>query len=259
MNILALDDEEIALEGLVLAAQKAEPSAIIYSFRRPKEALEFCKRTSCDILLLDIQMRNMSGIELAKKIKMINPDTNIIFTTGHSGYMKDAFEMHASGYIMKPVTSEKVRKELDNLRFPVNPVRKMRVYFQTFGNFEVFIDGQPVRFKYDLTKEMLAYLVDRKGVLCTNGEIMAVLRGDNYSPSYFRSLIKDLKDTFSDAGCEDVIIRQRGKIGIDREKVGCDYYDWLDDKVYAINLYRGEYMAQYGWSEITNAGIKTKK
>lgn len=42
MNILALDDEEIALEGLVSAAKQAEPSATIYSFRKPKEALEFC-------------------------------------------------------------------------------------------------------------------------------------------------------------------------------------------------------------------------
>ncbi|MGN0480100.1 MAG: response regulator [Lachnospiraceae bacterium] len=258
MNILALDDEEIALEGLVLATQKVAPSAQIYSFRRPKEALEFCKSTFCDILLLDIQMRNMSGIEFAKKIKLINPDTNIIFTTGYSDYMKDAFEMHASGYIMKPVTPEKIKKELDDLRFPVRHDVKKRMHFQTFGNFEVFIDGHPVKFKYERTKEVLAYLVDRNGALCNNNEIMAVLWGDKSSSSYFRSIIKDMKDTFAEAGCEDVIEQQRGKIGIIRDNVDCDYYDWLDGKVYAINLYRGEYMAQYSWSEMTNASIEEK-
>ena len=66
MNILALDDEEIALEGLVSATRKAEPSAVIYSFRKPKEALEFCKSTLCEVALLDIQMRNMNGVEFAK-------------------------------------------------------------------------------------------------------------------------------------------------------------------------------------------------
>ncbi|MGN0159826.1 MAG: response regulator [Lachnospiraceae bacterium] len=257
MNILALDDEKIALDGLVSAAKKAEPSANIYSFNKPKDALEFCKSTICEVALLDIQMRNMSGVELAKEIKLLNPHTNIIFATGYTDYMKEALEMHASGYMMKPITAEKVRKELDNLRFPIHPVRKARVYFQIFGNFEVFIDGQPVRFKYDLTKEMLAYLVDRRGVLCTSGEIMAILWGDNYSTSYFRSLIKDLKDTFSGVGCEDIIIRQRGKIGIDRGKVDCDYYDWLDGKIYAVNLYQGEYMAQYSWGEMTISGIKS--
>ena len=102
---------------------------------------------------------------------------------------------------------------------------------------------------------MLAYLVDRNGALCTNGEIMAVLWGDKYSSSYFRSLIKDMKDILGNAGCGDIIMQERGKVGIVRENVDCDYYDWMDGKAYAVNLYRGEYMAQYGWSEITHAGM----
>ena len=131
-----------------------------------------------------------------------------------------------------------------------------KVRFLCFGNFEVLIDGQPVRFRYDRTKELLAYLVDRNGTLCTNGEIMAMLWGDKSSPSYFRTLINDMKDTFSEAGCEDIFMQQRGKIGIVREKVDCDYYDWLDGQPHAVNLYHGEYMAQYGWSEFTNSGIE---
>lgn len=258
MNILALDDEEIALEGLVSSVKKAETSAVVYSFRRPKEALEFCRRTPCEVALLDIQMGNVSGVQLAKELKLINPHTNIIFTTGYSDYMRDAFALHASGYVMKPITPAKVQKELDNLRYPVKPAGKNRVRFQTFGNFEMFIDNQIVKFRYDLTKEMMAYLVDRNGVICDNHEIMAVLWGDKCAPSYFRSLVKDLKDILREAGCEDIIDQQRGKIGIVREKVDCDYYDWLDGKPYAVNLYHGEYMAQYGWSEMTNAEIKVR-
>ena len=258
MNILAIDDEELALEGLVSAVKKAEPAAAIYSFKKPREALEFCQSTPCEIALLDIQMRNMSGVELAKEVKVLNPHINIIFTTGYSYYMKDAFEMHASGYVMKPITPAKIRKELDNLRYPVKPVGKNRVRFQTFGNFEMFIDDQIVKFKYDLTKEMIAYLVDRNGAICDNNEIMAVLWGDKCSPSYLRSLVKDLKDILRDAGCDDIIKQQRGKIGIVREKVDCDYYDWQDGKIYAVNLYQGEYMTQYGWSEMTNGGMRVR-
>ena len=119
----------------------------------------------------------------------------------------------------------------------------------------MFIDGKPVKFKYDLTRELLAYLVDRNGAMCSNKEIMAVLWGDKYSPSYFRSLIKDMKDIFSGVGCEDILTQQRGKIGIVREKVDCDYYDWLDGKSYVVNLYRGEYMTQYSWAELTTASL----
>lgn len=256
MNILVLDDEKIALEGLVSATKKVKPTAQIYSFQKPRDALEFCKSSPCDVALLDIQMRNMNGVELAKQIKSENPNANIIFTTGYSEYMKDAFDLHASGYVLKPVTPEKLKKEFDNLRYKIYPTYTNKVRIQTFGNFEVFIDGKPVKFKYELTKEMLAYLVDRNGAFCTNGEIMAILWGDKNSSSYFRSLIKDLKDVLSQAGCEDIIMKQRGKIGIVRQNVDCDYFDWLDGKPYAMNLYHGEYMSQYSWGEFTNASIK---
>ena len=133
MNILTIDDEEIALEGLVSAAKKADPSANIYSFRKPKKALEFFQGTPCEVALIDIQMRKMSGVELAKQIKFINPHTNIIFATGYADYMKDAFEMHVSGYIMKPITAEKVKIELENLRFPIKPERKNGYIFRPLG------------------------------------------------------------------------------------------------------------------------------
>ena len=163
MKILAADDEKIALEGLENAIREAEPSAEVYGFGRAGEALEFFRENVCDIAFLDIQMRNISGIGLAKQLKVINPGLNIIFTTGYSEYMGDAFDMHASGYLLKPITSQKVRQELDNLRHPVEEKPLHRVKICTFGNFEVFVGGNPLKFRYDLTKEMFAYLVDRCG------------------------------------------------------------------------------------------------
>ena len=80
--------------------------------------------------------------------------------------------------------------------------------------------------------------------------------GDKQSPSYLRSLKADLMNVLKDAKCENTICSGYAKMGIVKEKVDCDYYDWLDGKIYAINLYRGEYMTQYSWSEITNAGMK---
>lgn len=130
MNILAIDDEKIALEGLVSAIKEAEPSATIYSFQNPQDALEFCQSTSCEVAFLDIQMRNISGVELAKAIKLIHPHMNIIFATGYIDYMKEAFDLHASGYMLKPITAEKVRDELDNLRYSLKPVRKKKYIFR---------------------------------------------------------------------------------------------------------------------------------
>lgn len=61
-------------------------------------------------------MRGVSGIDVAKQLKEIIPDINIIFVTGYDEYTKDAMAIHASGYIEKPVTAGKVRKETEDLR-----------------------------------------------------------------------------------------------------------------------------------------------
>lgn len=259
MNILAVDDEKLGLESLVDAIKEAEPQAVVYSFRKAGEALEFYRTNGCEVAFLDIQMRSMSGIGLARQMKLINPNVNIIFATGYSDYMGDAFSMHASGYLIKPITPEKVRTELDNLRKPVAVVSNNRMSICTFGNFEVYIDGVTVHFKYERTKEMLAYLVDRRGAFCTNAEIMAALWQDEKHASYLSNLKKDLLDTLRKRNCEDVIENGWNKIRIDTSKVDCDYYDWCRGKVYAVNRYRGEYMAQYGWAEFTNAEISKEK
>ena len=116
MKILAIDDEKIAMEGLVRAIKEVEPESQVYGFQKASQALEFYKGTPCEVVFLDIQMRNMNGVELAKKIKMINPTVNIIFATGYGDYREIAFDMHASGYLIKPITPQKIQKELNDLR-----------------------------------------------------------------------------------------------------------------------------------------------
>ncbi|MBQ5707801.1 MAG: two-component system response regulator, partial [Peptococcaceae bacterium] len=129
-----------------------------------------------------------------------------------------------------------------------------RVRLQTFGNFEAYIDGKPMAFKYSKTKEVLAYLIDRKGALCTLTELQAILFEDDYGhESYMKSLRRDLLDTLEAVECEHIISQQRGKLGIVPEEVDCDYYDWCNGKR-GGRVWNGEYMAQYSWSEYT-AGV----
>ena len=110
-------------------------------------------------------------------------------------------------------------------------------------------------FRREKTKEYLAYLVDRE-TLCTGGEIAAVLWDGNVNASYLRTLRKDLIDTFTAAGCEDVLINDWQRRGIRSDLVDCDYYDWKKGKPWAINAYRGEYMTQYNWAELTHGALE---
>ena len=101
-----------------------------------------------------------------------------------------------------------------------------------------------------------AYLVDR-GTLCTSAEIAGVLWEDKESSSYLRKLRKDLLDTFRAANCSEVLIHEWNRQGIRTELVDCDYYDWKKGIPSALNAYRGEYMKQYSWAELTNGLLVT--
>jgi two-component SAPR family response regulator len=130
-----------------------------------------------------------------------------------------------------------------------------KLHIQTFGNFEAFLDGNPLVFSRSKTKELLAYLVSKQGALCNNNEIIALLweaREDTSSlKSMFRTLVADLTKTLNIGGIHDVIIKHRGYIGIVKEKISCDLYDYLAGNN-TSNYYMGEYMTQYSWAETTN-------
>lgn len=257
MKILAVDDEKIALQGLLASIQKAAPDAETYGFRHTGEAITHMENDPCDVAFLDIEMKGMNGVEVAERLLAINPNVNIIFATGFGSYRDAAFDMHASGYLTKPITTESVKRELAHLRYPVVAPKRLR--FLTFGNFEVLYDGNPVKFKYQKSKEALAYLVDRKGAMCSADEIISVIfEDDGDHKAYYHRLRSDILSAFSAIGCEAIILQQKGMLGLAVKDVDCDYYDYLSGKVPLEKLYHGEYMTQYSFAEVTNAELFAK-
>lgn len=246
MNIIIVDDEPLALKMLANAVSEAVSEAEIASFSKPREALEYAEKTPIQIAFLDINMHVMSGLELARQLKKICHETNIVFSTGYEEYALDAFKLFASGYLLKPVSADDVREVMRNLRFPI--VRPMRLSFRCFGNFEAYCDGKPIQFKLSRTKEMLAYLVDRNGALCSSAEIISVLFEDTNNIDYYQKLRSDLIKTFSKLNLSDCITITHGGIAINRELVSCDYFDYKDGK---ITEKPAEYMSQYSFSEYT--------
>ena len=257
MRIIAVDDEKIALESLASAIKAIVAEDEVVSFRYPEDALEYARENLCDIAFLDVEMAGISGVALASELKKYNSEINIVFCTGYGNYRDAAFELHASGYLMKPITPEKVKHELENLRRPIFEKKRLKV--QTFGNFEVYMDGKPVVFKYRRTKELFAYLIDRAGAMCTVGEIIGILFEDEGGrEDYFQKLRRDLLSTLEELGCASVIVHKRGMLGVVVSEIQCDYYDCLSNKKDLASCYFGEYMSQYSFAEYTNAQLAAK-
>lgn len=246
MRVILVDDEFLARCVLEEAVGAALPGVEAVSFGMASKAIEYARENTVDIAFLDINMRVMSGIEMAKILQEINPEINIIFCTGYEEYALDAIRLHCSEYLTKPITEEKVQEALKHLRFPFKEDKRVR--FHCFGDFEVYCDGNPMKFSFHRTKELLAYLVDRDGVNVTTQEIMAGAFEDAVSRPYFSQLRNDLIKTFEQYGVSQVLRTSRSVMGIERNLVDCDYYDYLDGK---ITKKPTEYMTQYSFGEIT--------
>ena len=265
MLLFAIDDERAALEELHSAIAEAEPGAEIMDFETAGAALSAIKEQGKrpDVVFSDIRLPGMAGLNLAVQIKNEAPYTKIIFVTAYSQYMGEAYRRHVIGYLMKPVSAEKVREELDAIELlkPAPEPDKLRV--RCFGYFEVFWKGEPLIFQRTKTKELLAYLVDREGAACSSGEIALALweneSAEEAEKTHVRVLINDLRTALRSIGMEHLLIRERRQLAIRCEMVDCDYYRMRDGDPAAVNAYSGEYMKQYSWAELTAARLHFRR
>ena len=260
MMIFAIDDEPKMLRLLHKAIEEAAPQAQILDYSFGSAALAAVREENLrpDVIFSDIQMPRPTGVELAAQLKTYAPNTKIVFVTGYDEYALDAFRVHASGYVIKPVDAEKIREELQNaLPYRMQDAGKIQV--QCFGYFEVFWRDVPLAFSRRRSKELLAFLIDRRGASCTAEEAIAALYEDDCdeksAKQNLRNLVSDLKKTLQQINMEDVLIRKGGTLAIHPEKLICDYYRMLNGDMAALNAFRGEYMEQYSWAELTKAGL----
>ena len=255
MNILAVDDEYYALELMKHALEEVAGGSTVFLCRDVRSALQTATENKIDVAFLDIHMPEKNGVELARELKAIHPKINIVFATGFSEYMKEGIDLRMSGYLMKPVTPEAVKVELENLRNPIEWSSEKRIKMLTFGNFDVFVDGELLKFERKQAKEILAYLVDKRGTSATYAELAATLWEDEeYDRTKQKNLqvyIASLVKTLHGVGVKDLILKSRQGILVNTKIVDCDYYRFLEGDVRAINAFTGQYMSAYSWAEFT--------
>lgn len=89
------------------------------------------------------------------EIKKRSPETALVFLTAYSEYAVDAFKLHASGYIMKPILEEQFAAEVDYALSGKRTQPAVHIKVQTFGGFDIFVDGRQVAFKQAKCKAFL--------------------------------------------------------------------------------------------------------
>ena len=252
MIAIAVDDEALMLGALVKAVSASPDIREVVRFSDCEEALNYVTENPADVAFLDINMRGMGGLALAERIIAARPECKIVFCTGYEEYAIPAFKLHASGYLMKPISAEDVQAEIDNIKGLRQKEKPLLV--KCFGDFEVYVREEKLVFKRLKTKELFAFLVDRKGAGMTAKQICAVLfpddTDDTKNSAYLRQLVMDLKNTLKAAGVENVLRHETPCYRVDTSLIRCDYYSYLET---GRPEFRGEYMSQYSWAEDTCA------
>ena len=264
MRAICVDDEPLLAERIAKLCRALGEIDEAFPFTRSQPALAWLGNNKADLALLDIDMPDMNGIELAKIIKLRYPKMKIIFLTSYPQYAVDAFHLHVSGYLLKPVDPKELAAEvsyaLSDLveRKPEPPVR-----IRTFGGFDVFASGKLVAFRLSRSKELMALLVDRQGLSITRAEAFAVLWEDRmYDRSMqkqFDVIIRSMKDTLREYGIERIFEMNKGSLRICPEQVDCDMYRFFDGDVEAFNAYHGEYMNPYSWASLTESYLSQRR
>ena len=263
LHILIVDDEELALKSIInelkivfpfanICSETKADNAIIKAKELQKKGLEFV------YAFLDIQMRGINGIELARQLKIIFPNIKVVFCTAYSEYAIDAWKIYAKGYLLKPIRANKIEETINEM-IPdwreLNDTSYKDIRMQTFGNFEVFVKNKPINFEREKAKELLAYLVDRHGASVTTREIASVLWEDiPYDiklKNRVTTIVTSLKKSLRLYGIEEILIKSWNHLSIDVSKIRCDAYDFEKGDISAINSFHGEYLSNYSWAEFT--------
>lgn len=256
MRTLTVDDRQLVIDMMLRILGQIDPQGEHLGTTNPDEALDIVARDPTDVAFLDIEMPRMGGLDLARAMQEQNPHVNIVFVTSFEKYALEAFGVHASGYLLKPMTKASVVDALEHLRYQPQPTETKPVEVRCFGAFEVLVDGKPVQFRRSKSKELFAYLVDRRGASCTYDMVVAALwpdrRAEESQKSMVRTFLADISSTFEKLGISGVAERDgKGGMRIATGMLDCDYYRFLEGDPKALRSFTGQYMQQYEFAEET--------
>jgi two-component system response regulator AlgR len=124
MKVLVVDDESPARQRLIrMLSEMQGDYEIAGEASDGIEAVELCRSKPVDVVLLDVQMPGMNGLEVAKEITQVQPPPAVILVTAYEQYALAAFEHQVEDYLVKPVRRERLQEALERVRVPTRPQR----------------------------------------------------------------------------------------------------------------------------------------
>lgn len=285
MKIILIDDERLALEYLEHQLRQNADIEVIGKFLDPVIGKESILGQEVDVVFLDIDLPEISGIELAEQLLESKPNLNIVFVTAYNEYAVKAFELNALDYVVKPVSAERLKKTLQRIQsqmgqnanealIPSQAIR-MNVFQQ------LLIESAPgeltaMHWRTSKARELFLYLLQRRGQLVRKSMLIELLWPEYeiskvYAQLYtcvyhVRKTLEPYGERFQIANLAEGYIMQISGVLLDAEewenklksapplsRDSIQHYSEL------MKLYSGDYLEEYDyvWAESERHRLKT--
>lgn len=271
MRILVVEDEPDTLCEIEDYLRSYDEAMEIEACSNPLLAIKACQAFSFDAALLDIQMPEMTGLELADCLSALSPEISFIFITAYNNYATEAFELNAVDYILKPIRQERFNKALDKIRKDMEEKEQLAVdpsgeaAIQAFGKMMVSSGDGILKWKRHKSSEIFAYLLHQQGTP-VHKEKLCEMMWPEYDPqkalTYLQTIMYQLRKNISEIGGSSIVIEYAdhcyrlnlNNVRYDVElfteaynKAFRDNPPSLDALVRAEQFYTGPYFEEESW------------
>ncbi|MBB6215503.1 two-component SAPR family response regulator [Anaerosolibacter carboniphilus] len=168
LKALVIDDEILAIHLIENMLKETADIEVVGTFEHPTDALKSIKQLEPDIIFLDIEMPDQNGITAAEQILEIDENIDFIFVTAYDQYALDAFRVHATDYLLKPLDKKRLFQAIEKIKrrrkaSSTKVHQTMHLNAQFMGNFVLYNKhGQPIKWRTKKVKELCAYLLHHK-------------------------------------------------------------------------------------------------
>lgn len=160
MKVVLIDDELDTLNYNAKVIKEVEGLELVATYQRPSELLHDLEQLDFDILLSDIELPVMNGIQLATRVLDVYPKTYVVFLTAYTEYALDAFKVNALDYLLKPIKKRDLEKFIEKIQLYFSPVSKPQEGLEVtyFPEFDIILNSsETIKWPTQKAKELCAY------------------------------------------------------------------------------------------------------
>ena len=252
MRVVCVDGNESELANTVALCREHPAINEVVGYTSAAEASARHAMDRVELVLLATDLPDGSGIELAAELRTNYPLLTIIFLSENADLAYEAYSVYPQNYLLKPLNGDMLEKEVKRCLLACSSYGMSHIEVQTFGNFEILVDGSAISFKRSKSKELLALLVDKRGSGIPRIQAFTAMwedrEYDRKGQKYFDKILSSLIETLREYKISEILEIKSGLMRIRPELLNCDRYRFdLGDSA-AISAYQGDYMYGYSWA-----------